>query len=96
MRVTAFAGEAGSVGEVEVVVETGVLGALFWTGLSGSTVTEEVTTCSGGRGTVFTTATVGDAPPSVKKDRQSSDLVCLLIYILTNNHHFFPSFLTIY
>lgn len=67
------AGEAAYFGEVEVVVmvETGILGALFWTGLSRGTVTEEVTGGSGGAGTVFTTATAGGAPPAVKTHIQS-------------------------
>lgn len=39
--------EAASFGEVEVMVETDVLGALFWTSLGGGTVTEEVTAGSG-------------------------------------------------
>lgn len=53
-------------GEVEVgaMVVGGILGVLFWTGLSGGTVTEEVRTGSGGA--VFTTATAGEAPPAVK------------------------------
>ncbi len=64
------AGEAATFGEVEVVVmvESVILAALFWTGLSGGTVTEEVATGSGGAGTVFTMATAGEAPPAVKTD----------------------------
>lgn len=58
------AGKAACFGEVEVMVESGILGALFWTGLSGGTATEEVRTGSGGA--VFTTATAGGAPPAVK------------------------------
>lgn len=62
------AGEAATFGEVEVevMVETVTLGALFWTALRGGTVTEEVATGSGGAGTVFTMATAGEAPPAVK------------------------------
>lgn len=55
----------GEVEEVEVMVETVFLGALFSTGLSGGTVTEEVTTGSAGAGTVFTTAMAGEARPAV-------------------------------
>lgn len=60
------AGMGGSFGEeeVEVMMETVVLGVLFWTGLSGGMVTEEVTTNTGG--TVFTTAMAGKAPTSVE------------------------------
>lgn len=62
------AGGGASFGEaeVEVMEVTGILGALFWAGRSGGTVTEEVTTGSDGAGTVFTTATAGGAPPPVK------------------------------
>lgn len=64
------AGEAVYFGEVElrVVVETVTLGALFRTGLSGGTAIEEGTAGAGGAGTVFTTATAGEAPPAVKTD----------------------------
>lgn len=69
------AGEAESFGEVEVkvMVETVILGALFWTGLSGGTVTEEVTTVSGGVGMVFTTATVGETASAVETDTYMTD-----------------------
>lgn len=59
--VTAILGERDGE-EVEVVMETVVLGALFWTGLSGGTVIEEVTI---GSVTVLTMATTGVAPPPV-------------------------------
>lgn len=57
----------GEAGEVEVVI----LGALFWTGLSGGTFIGEVTAGSGGAGTVFTTATEGEAPPPGKYNHRS-------------------------
>lgn len=61
----AVGGGAGEVVSfVEVMVETVILGALFWAGLSEGTVTEEVTT--GGAGAVFTIATTGEAPPAVE------------------------------
>lgn len=50
--------DAASFGEVEVMVETVILGVL-WTGLSGGTG-------SGGAGTVFTMGTAGEAPPTVR------------------------------
>lgn len=58
-------GEIASFGEVnvEAMVEA-ILGALFWTGLGGGTVTEEETTGSRAVGTVFITATAGVAPPA--------------------------------
>lgn len=52
------AGEAVSLGEVEEE-------ELFWTGLSGGAVREEVTAGSGGVGTVCTTITAGEAPSTV-------------------------------
>lgn len=60
MRASCFGVE-----EVEVMVETVDLGTLFWTGLCEGNVTEEVITGVGGVGAVFTTATVGEAPPTV-------------------------------
>lgn len=62
-------GEIASFGEVnvEAMVEA-ILGALFWTGLGGGTVTEEETTGSCAVGTVFITATAGVAPPAVRTD----------------------------
>lgn len=66
------AGEVVCFEEVEVeVMGTVILGVLSWTVLSGGTVTEGVATGSGGEETVFTTATVGDAPAAVTTDIQS-------------------------
>lgn len=84
MGVTSVLDESFGEVEVEVMVETVTLGALFWTGLSGGTVIEEVT---GGAGTVFTTATAGEAPPALKIETTNNDLsvlkLCAVIYILT-------------
>ena len=59
----------GEVGEVGVIVETIILGALLWTCLTGGTATEDGAAGSVGVGTVFTMATGGDTPSDKVTDR---------------------------
>lgn len=67
------AGEPVSLGEgEEEMVETVLVGGWVWTGLSGGIVIEEVTVEVGGDGTVFTMATVGEAPPTAKTSKQTN------------------------
>lgn len=49
-----------------VMVVTVIFGVLFWAGLSGEIVTEEVPMGSGATGTVCTTATEGGGSPAVE------------------------------